>query len=104
MARLQAVQYAYLQELQGQEGAPILGQQVWYYILETEQLILKERKRRSIPGAVVEQSNALFNQEDLKRDKQVLAVNQAGYTSPLPDRTCHAFPPLQEASLSNSKV
>ena len=75
LARLQVVQYA---SLQGDEEVTVLGQQVLYYILETEALILQERKRRSIPGSVAEKQNCLFTGDDLKREKQAANINSAG--------------------------
>ena len=56
----------------------VAAQQLFFYILETENQLLKERKGRSVPGAAIEVSNALFTQDDLKRDKQVYQVNKAG--------------------------
>ena len=53
-------------------------QQLFYYVLETEAQLLRERKKRSIPGAAVDLGNSLFNSEDLARDKKVWQVNQAG--------------------------
>jgi hypothetical protein len=97
LARLQAVEYAYLQGLQeDSQEACILGQQVWYYIMETEQLVLKERKRRSIPGTVVETDNTLFQKDDLQRQKEAQLVNQAGTVSQVPPRremSCFPIPP-----------
>ena len=56
----------------------MLAQQVLFYLLETERLVLLERKRRSIPGTVVEASNTLFTSEDMKREKTQAQITAAG--------------------------
>ena len=78
---------AYLQGLQDDaQEASVFGQKLWYYIMETEQVILKERKGRSIPGTVVETENTLFQKDDLKRQKESQLVNQAGTIITVPAR------------------
>jgi hypothetical protein len=76
VARVLATLYPALKE--AGSDYDVASQQLFYYVLETESQLLKERKRRSVPGAAAEVSNALFTQEDLKRDKQVWQLNQAG--------------------------
>ena len=84
---MQAVEYAYLQGLQDDaEEASVFGQHLWYYIMETEQVILKERRIRSIPGTVVETENTLFQKDDLQRQKDAQLVNQAGTVITVPAR------------------
>ena len=56
----------------------IVSQQFFMFLYETEEMILKERKRRSSPGSVTEKENVLFKKEDLAIDKQNAAVNAAG--------------------------
>ena len=55
-----------------------VAQQQFLYMPETEQAILKERKKGSIPGAVQGQANVLFTAEDLRAEKQVLKISSAG--------------------------
>ena len=76
MARVVATLYPAMKDVG--EDYDVATQQLFFYILETESQVLKERKRRSIPGAAIEVSNALFTQDDLKRNNQVYQVNQAG--------------------------
>ena len=73
MARVQAVLYPQLVN----EYA-VLAQQLFYYTMDTEGVLLRERKRRSLPGNVAETENAMFTSEDLKRDQQVSKINSAG--------------------------
>ena len=56
----------------------VLAQQMFYYLLESENQILTERKKRSIPGSTVSSTNVLFTAEDLRHDKQVAQINAAG--------------------------
>ena len=44
----------------------VLAQQLSYYTMETEGVLLRERKRRSLPGRVAGTDNAMFTSEDLK--------------------------------------
>ena len=53
-------------------------QQLFYYVLETEHLLLRDRKRKSIPGSVADNHNVLFTGEDLKAERQVQQINAAG--------------------------
>ena len=76
MARVVACLYPAMKDFG--EDYDVATQQLFFYILETESQVLKERKRRSVPGAAIEVSNALFTQDDLKRNNQVYQVNQAG--------------------------
>ena len=72
----------------------VLGQQLFYAVLELEQGIMKERKRRSIPGAVPQTANGLFSKEDLAIEKSQRDINVAGIESVLskdPRRQCR-FP------------
>ena len=56
----------------------VLLQQTFYATAELENTLLKERKRRSIPGAVPTTQHGLFSKEDLSIEKQQAAVNAAG--------------------------
>ena len=60
-----------------------LSQQLYWYVAELETLVVKERKRHSIPAAAQEVANPLFTQDDLRHEKQVLSVNRAGMFSSL---------------------
>ena len=60
-----------------------VSQQLFLYLLNIEEDILKERKRRSIPSSVVQTENVLFGQEDLKQDALVNKVNRAGFNGVL---------------------
>ena len=75
MCRLQCVQHTVLQ---GDQAMLVLSQQFLFYLLETERLILQERKRRSIPGTVIEHQHVLFSAEDIKAQKQQQQIAQAG--------------------------
>ena len=55
-----------------------MSQQLWWYLLETENQVLRERKRLSLPGTVQEQANVLFTAEDLRLQNQAQKINQAG--------------------------
>ena len=54
MGRVQAALYG---AVAATPGAGVLAQQAFCYTLETEQLVLKERKRRSMPQSVAETSS-----------------------------------------------
>ena len=62
--------------VQGQDYQ-ILHQQLFFAVLEVEQQVLRERKRRSIPGSVPQTTNGLFTKEDLAVDKQQQQINSA---------------------------
>ena len=68
MARVLATLYRAIKEA----GADydVATQQLFHCILETEAQLLKERKKRSVPGAT-EVPTALFTQEDLTRDQKI---------------------------------
>ena len=68
-----------------------VSQQLFWYMAETETAILTERKRSSIPGAVQLETNVLFNQEDLKVERQQFNLNRAGSTF-LEDGSSSYFP------------
>jgi hypothetical protein len=76
MIRAQAALHTVL--LQAADEVVAVAQQQFLYMLETEHAILEERKRGSIPGAVQEQGNLLFTADDLRAEKQVLKINNAG--------------------------
>ena len=64
-------------------GSPELvaaSQQLFLYVLNVEDDIVKERKKRSIPNSVQVQENALFKAEDLKNEQMVTKVNRAGWS------------------------
>ena len=73
MARVQAALFG---QVEGQYA--VLAQQLFYYTVETEGVILRERKRRSLPGSVQDTEHALFTAEDLRKDQQVAKINSAG--------------------------
>jgi hypothetical protein len=89
MGRVQAALYG---AVAATPGAGVLAQQAFYYTLETEQLVLKERKRRSMPQSVAETSNALFTTEDLKASSQQWRINQAGVLLPGKITSWRCFP------------
>jgi hypothetical protein len=55
-----------------------LSLMLFMYVAETEALLLKERKKLSIPGTVTETTNLLFTQDDLKVEQQASKINRAG--------------------------
>ena len=57
------------------------AQQLWLFVLNVEEDLVKERKRRSIPNSVQQTEHVLFGNEDLKVDSAVDKVNQAGAPS-----------------------
>jgi hypothetical protein len=68
---------ACLQEgVQGQDYQ-VLHQQLFFAVLEVEQQLMRERKKRSIPGSVPLTTNGLFSKEDLAVDKQQQQINSA---------------------------
>lgn len=50
---------------------------IFLAVAELEQTVLKERKKRSIPGAITSATNGLFSKEDSAVDKAQRALNQA---------------------------
>ena len=76
LARVQVALHTLVQQ-SGPEAA-MLSQMQWMYLMETESMVLKERKKASIPASVAESGNALFSMDDLKHEKQVLQINRAG--------------------------
>ena len=77
LGRVQVALHSLLRQVSPE--AVVLSQMQWMYMMETENLILKERKKASIPASVAESGNALFSMEDLKHEKQVMQINRAGY-------------------------
>ena len=58
------------------------SQMLFWYLLQSEDAVLRERKRLSIPGSVVDNSNAMFTAEDLKNERNWLQINRAGMFFP----------------------
>lgn len=75
MALLQDTQYGMLQ--QDPEHA-VSAQQFFHHLMETEDTLLKERKRRILPGSVVSTQNMLFDSKDRRTDRPHSNINMAG--------------------------
>ena len=80
LLRFQAVQHQTLS--QAGEEAKVFSLKVFTFMAELEAIILKERKRRSLPGTVNQVENALFSKEDLQAQKNQEQINQAGVFRP----------------------
>ena len=78
------------------EETKVLSQQQFLLLLNMEDEIVKERKKRSIPGSVQATDNCLFKQEDLKNDAAVAKVNAVGprWQGMSWERQPHHLPPL----------
>ena len=83
-----------------------LAQQLWLFVLNVEEDLVKERKRRSIPNSVQQTEHVLFGNEDLKVDSAVSKVNQAGTRSlgMSWERPSPVVPPLLTYQVSREKV
>jgi hypothetical protein len=77
MLRMLATLHPFISQ-KGNKDYEVLSQQLFYYVAETELEVLRERKRRSIPGAVAESTNVLFTSTDLTVDRTVQNINGAG--------------------------
>jgi hypothetical protein len=88
--RMLATIYTQLEQVP--EDFRILGQQLFFGMSELEQNVLRERKRRSIPGAIPTTANGLFTKEDLAVEKAQQQLNQAGTPPPFQKREMWCFP------------
>ena len=59
----------------GDGQVAVLLQQAFYYVYETEEQVLRERKRRSLPGSVANTANPLFGAEDLRQSRAQQQLN-----------------------------
>ena len=86
--------YAAIHSLLDQSDPEVqaVSQQLFWYMAETEQQILKERKKNSIPFTAQDNSNVLFSTEDLKVERNALNINRAGMDTISPQSQPHYFP------------
>ena len=62
----------------GSEEQKLLALKTFTFLAELEQVVLRERKRRSLPGSVLQQENTLFSKEDLSGMREQRAIDTAG--------------------------
>lgn len=57
-----------------------MAQQFSYYLMDTEKILLKERKRGSLPGSVISTQNVVFDRKDVRFERLHSKINMAVMT------------------------